>query len=370
MDKLSLIRKYEPVLLFSKDDQGREENFFPTSTANYVAESALHRKGEGKIKDRTALSLEDLGRFSSQDSHRLYLAYAADTVLSHDPSLQQRLDHGWLALFSVGGQVTPQLVVEDEAGVAFASADPGLERSRLVADDLDPALSFSAPGAESAAELSFALTDTMQLPDEVHADALERYVPYRDFVRHPPVYYYNVVHNRGYLVLQYWFFYAYNDWGSAHGGVNDHEGDWENVFIYLRDGQPAFVAYSAHTGDPEWHAWADDQVQMQEHTHPVVYVACGSHANYFASQAHPIAAFKDYGYGNSQVAIGPGADIGWGEPADLGVQPWALNYGGGWGALVKRLGTTFLAAGAQAPVGPAWQFARWETPVAWAKIPY
>ncbi len=31
MSKLQLVRKYEPVLLFSKDGQGREENFFSMS---------------------------------------------------------------------------------------------------------------------------------------------------------------------------------------------------------------------------------------------------------------------------------------------------------------------------------------------------
>jgi hypothetical protein len=45
MDVLDLILKYEPVLLFSKDDRDREENFFPMSAADYVAESALYKKG-------------------------------------------------------------------------------------------------------------------------------------------------------------------------------------------------------------------------------------------------------------------------------------------------------------------------------------
>jgi hypothetical protein len=29
----------------------------------------------------------------------------------------------------------------------------------------------------------------------------------------------------GYTVLQYWYFYAFNDWRSTYFGVNDHEAD-------------------------------------------------------------------------------------------------------------------------------------------------
>ena len=42
-------------------------------------------------------------------------------------------------------------------------------------------------------------------------------------------------------VLQYLFFFAMNDWRSSFAGVNDHEADWEQIFVYLpegRDGGP------------------------------------------------------------------------------------------------------------------------------------
>ena len=35
-----------------------------------------------------------------------------------------------------------------------------------------------------------------------------------------------------FIVLQYWYFYAMNNWGEQ-GGFNDHEGYWESVFIYI-----------------------------------------------------------------------------------------------------------------------------------------
>jgi hypothetical protein len=60
------------------------------------------------------------------------------------------------------------------------------------------------------------------------------------------------VRDAGYLVLQYWFFYAMNDWRSTFSGVNDHEADWEQIILFLTEpddgGDPdlAWVAFSAH----------------------------------------------------------------------------------------------------------------------------
>ncbi len=50
---------------------------------------------------------------------------------------------------------------------------------------------------------------------------------------HP--YYGRVVRTSGYVALQYWFFYPFNDWRSRIYGVNDHEADWEQVVVYLAE---------------------------------------------------------------------------------------------------------------------------------------
>jgi hypothetical protein len=42
-----------------------------------------------------------------------------------------------------------------------------------------------------------------------------------------PTYYVRAARDAGYVALQYWFFYAMNDWRSTFAGVNDHEADWE-----------------------------------------------------------------------------------------------------------------------------------------------
>jgi len=92
------------------------------------------------------------------------------------------------------------------------------------------------------------------------------------------------------LVLQYFFFYALNDW-PTHGGFNYHQGDWEAVFVYLKkqddEAKPraTYLGLSAHHKGQAWE-WkyvctetAEDELgEKQEH--PVVYVAAGSHANY------------------------------------------------------------------------------------------
>lgn len=48
---------------------------------------------------------------------------------------------------------------------------------------------------------------------------------------HP--YYGRVVRAGGYIALQYWMFYPFNDWRSRIYGVNDHEADWELLVIVV-----------------------------------------------------------------------------------------------------------------------------------------
>jgi hypothetical protein len=64
-----------------------------------------------------------------------------------------------------------------------------------------------------------------------------------------------------------------NDWRSEYGGVNDHEGDWEGLQVFLPQDKSrrVQVAYSQHLGN---------KVEALFGRHPVVYVGAGSHANY------------------------------------------------------------------------------------------
>lgn len=110
------------------------------------------------------------------------------------------------------------------------------------------------------------------------------YTAHRDFyqatlhpgVGGPPVVAYaRVVRNLSShaIVIQYWLFYYYNDW------FNKHEGDWEMVQVILSEvGDPQWVVLSQHHGGTR-RSW--QSIQTVDGTHPAVYVALGSHANYF-----------------------------------------------------------------------------------------
>ena len=99
-----------------------------------------------------------------------------------------------------------------------------------------------------------------------------------------PTVYAHVATQDGKLALQYWFFYTFNDFN------NTHEGDWEMIQLdfdapdaeQALDRSPTDVGYSQHEG-AERAAWGDEKLNRVDGTHPVVYVAEGSHANFYDS---------------------------------------------------------------------------------------
>jgi hypothetical protein len=65
--------------------------------------------------------------------------------------------------------------------------------------------------------------------------------------------------------------------------MNHHEGDWEMVAVYLKNGSPYAVLLSQH-GAGNMEKWETVIKALdkngEETTHPVIYAALGSHANY------------------------------------------------------------------------------------------
>lgn len=103
-----------------------------------------------------------------------------------------------------------------------------------------------------------------------------------------PVYYGRVarwqdIESNDWKSLQYHFFYAFNDWRLAANGINHHEGDWEMVAVYLKNDVPHSVLFSQH-GSGAMELWENVRRVKGEDgsmtTHPLIYVALGSHANY------------------------------------------------------------------------------------------
>ena len=138
------------------------------------------------------------------------------------------------------------------------------------------------------------------------------------------------------VVLQYWFFYPFNDY------TNKHEGDWEVIQLVFAapdatealDQTPIQVGYSQHEG-LELSSWDDPKLEIVEGTHPVVYPAAGSHANFYESALY-LGTSAEQGFGCDDTR-GPSDDV---RPAVAVVPadpeaavadfPW-LAYQGRWG---------------------------------------
>ncbi len=226
-----------------------------------------------------------------------------------------------------------------------------------------------------------------------------------------------VIRQNGWVALQYWFFYSFNNWRSGFFGVNDHESDWEMIYIYLSESdlgevKPEWAAYASHdfSGDDLRRRWDDPEVEKVGE-HPVIYAGAGSHASYYSRGEYlaelelpflsPLVRlverlqefgrkalrqvsgeqtrtepefnvfripFVDYARGDG-VTIGPGQDQEWDAPRLLDPAPaWAVEYRGLWGLYAQD-----PIAGENAPAGPVYNRdgtvrRSWYDPLGWAGL--
>lgn len=189
----------------------------------------------------------------------------------------------------------------------------------------------------------------------------------------PPIYpatvYARVFMHGPQLVVQYWFFYVYN---NAPGGTTfDHEGDWEGIQLVFSEATsrllnaggnlaapplPSWLGYASHDhGElrlPSETRWRNPRGALTS-TAPVVYVAAGTHASY---------AYKVATRGGTR-AFDKHLDIARGDhPAPLvegsdyqlqlirGDEQW-LSWTGRWGKDHIH--------------GPKVQGRRWTEPICW-----
>lgn len=171
------------------------------------------------------------------------------------------------------------------------------------------------------------------------------------------------------LVIQYWFFYVYN---NAPGGILfDHEGDWEGIQLVFSEAntsrlldaegnlatppRPAWLGYASHNHGEirlprEETAWRNLNGTW---TAPVVYVAEGSHASY----AYKVVS--DFGWRrrdkNHDIARGDHpTQLVEGSTYQLQLirgDEWWLSWTGRWGKDHIR--------------GPKVQGRRWTEPICW-----
>jgi hypothetical protein len=93
----------------------------------------------------------------------------------------------------------------------------------------------------------------------------------------PSVGYRREVKGGGLVWSQFWLWFVYNPWSIA--GVGRHEGDWELVQIGSSGTVPILVSAGQHREGGKREFWA---CELTSDRRPVIYVARGSHAMYFA----------------------------------------------------------------------------------------
>lgn len=117
------------------------------------------------------------------------------------------------------------------------------------------------------------------------ATAAERKVRRLD-LHATPVCYGRAVSAGDWLVLHYAYLYAMNDWRTGYRGMNDHEGDWEQAWIFCdpTDHTPQWIATSNHEneGNDQRRHWTDPELTVAD-GRPVLHAAAGSHALFFRS---------------------------------------------------------------------------------------
>ena len=328
--KEELVRKYEPVLRFA-----RGENFFPMKVDGYVPQCSLHAVEAGRGVMRIPPPFVDLQALAEFPFPSHYLVYA-------DRRVGRQEDEAALRKF-----IERQKTVK---GPDFRQFLQELT-NKITAIGVDLAKIFLP----------------LDLPQEVFERALESYGGIED---HAPTYYYQVVEDRGYTVVHYWFFYAYNDFAMSHGGVNDHEADWECIHLFLRGDEPVWATYSSHLGHGKELGRPWDPQQMEfEGDHPVVYVGAGSHASNHTPDEHP----PDKAFIAGDVVVGGPGNTPWAEPEPLD-KPWFTEFKGRWGAYQwESVGDRLVSAIGGAPTGPKFDLdgsirAKWGRPAEYAGL--
>jgi hypothetical protein len=343
VDLLALVRRYEPVVRYTAG-----EMFFPMPAADYLARASLWlaqpdgRAAATLLVDHGDLDPGRLAAAAREHPHgRLFVRYAPSRLRRRElRAWRRRPDrprfHGVSRLAAVG--------------LLGRFIDLGMRLSLTLRGRVPGGLTAAAQQQYAATETTYA-------------------------------YHAHVSTDGGYVVIQYWFLYAMNDWRSSFSGVNDHEADWEQVTVYLAADGLAL-------------AWVDG-------THPVVNAGAGSHsgaclAGDYLVRVQPPALerlfamltgirsalfpwtrgrpslgvgipYVDYRRGDG-VRIGAGTDRPWTTVLIDSDTPWVRDFRGLWG-----LDTDDPFGGERAPAGPRYERtgairASWADPVGWAGL--
>jgi hypothetical protein len=188
-----------------------------------------------------------------------------------------------------------------------------------------------------------------------------------------PVVYGAAFRAKGRIDLQYWLWYPYNDYSPtvpAGEFWQVHEGDWEALSVVLdAAGKPLAAAYSQHSKGKR-RDWAK---VPKRGVRPLVYVAVGSHANYFdtgTQRFDPRVVEPLFISLIRQAGLVPADHTGKGpviRPRLVRVTataPGWMAFAGRWGEAeyIRSPGGQPVALGGAGPRGPAFH-SQWQRPV-------
>ncbi len=245
---VALLQAYEPIIKYTHG-----ELFFPAAIDGYVAGADIwvgkSQRERRLLADVGTVTPDRLSEFSSPPGQTLFLRYVQEPMNGFEITRWRLRPNR--AIFKAPGRLA-------RVGLFARLVDAGFTASLL--------LRGSVPGGTAAAAS----------------------VKYQQVVANDPKTYYHgrVFRRDGWIVLQYLFFYFMNDYRSTFNGVNDHESDWEQVFVVLEDApdgpKPVWVGAAAHdySGDDLRRRW-DDPLLTRQGDHLVVFAGAGSHAAYF-----------------------------------------------------------------------------------------
>ncbi|MBK8417407.1 hypothetical protein [Candidatus Villigracilis saccharophilus] len=334
MTEIDLLEKYEPVLRFAKS-----ERFFPMAVEPYLERCSIFPSGPQGVVEAFAHLQEPMpSRIGKLKSEQFYLRFVNKPLNDSDAWLWWAalsiigVAGGWFlaGLSGVEAIIAISLVV---AITIFIFASPirlriipaAFAALFFIALEIAPIWFFLRPSEYVSIQVEYLILLPLYLIVLFYLSVrtmkfiLERVVPegpgmvmdmlsqatekiaQESFLEYSkilekdpqPVYYGRVVfeedaNKNRWTILQYHYFYAFNDWRLAANGINHHEGDWEMVAVYLKNDQPYAVLFSQHgAGNIEKWETVNKAVDKFEKTttHPIVYVALGSHANYSKPEA-------------------------------------------------------------------------------------
>ena len=281
-DAVALARRFEPVLRYT---QG--ELFLPLAAEAFVTGAALYRRDDRAKASALVVPAGGLD---------------PDTLAAQAGALP-------------GVQLELRYVIEPLDRTAYKEWRKRPGRPEFHSDSRFALVSLLGRVIDAFMRMSLLVRG--KVPGGFAAAAEIRYRASGEAAR--PAYHVRASRDAGYLVLQYWFCYAMNDWRSTFAGANDHEADWEQAFVILEelpdgDGRPTWFAAAAHDehGADLRRRWDDPRLE-REGEHAVVYPGAGSHATYMERGEYimrlPLPGERLL-HGVLDIVRGPSPDLG------------------------------------------------------------